>query len=204
MARRRKAAARAGARPALVLASASPRRRELLTQLGRSFEIVAADVDESEPPGLTPQEVAEALAERKALAVAQRLMEGTILGADTLVTDGAAIFGKPRDRAHAIEILSRLSSRPHWVITGVCLVDARSGRRRTASDRTRVTMRAMTRREIEEYVDSGEAMGKAGAYAIQETGDRFVTEVDGSWSNVVGLPMELLTRMLAEFEEAQE
>lgn len=149
---------------------------------------------------MAPQAVAETLAERKAQAVARQRAEGLVLGADTIVTDGTRIYGKPRDRDHAIETLSRLSSRPHWVITGVCLVDARTGRARTASDRTRVTMRAMTREEIEAYVDSGEAMGKAGAYAIQETGDRFVTQVDGSLSNVVGLPMELLTRMLEEFD----
>lgn len=185
---------------ALILASASPRRRQLLGQLGRPFEVVPADVDETEPPGMAPQAVAETLAERKAQAVARQRAEGLVLGADTIVTDGTRIYGKPRDRDHAIETLSRLSSRPHWVITGVCLVDARTGRARTASDRTRVTMRAMTREEIEAYVDSGEAMGKAGAYAIQETGDRFVTQVDGSLSNVVGLPMELLTRMLEEFD----
>jgi septum formation protein len=167
--------------------------------MGLDFEIVPADVDETEPPGLSPQADAEALAERKADAVARGRAVGVVLGADTIVTDGTRIYGKPRDRAHAIEILSRLSSRPHRVITGVCLIDGGTGRRRTASESTQVTMRAMTRAEIEAYVDSGEAMGKAGAYAIQETGDRFVTRVDGSLSNVVGLPVELLTRMLADF-----
>lgn len=167
--------------------------------MGLGFEVMPADVDETEPPGMAPQAVAEALAERKAEAVARGRGAGVVLGADTIVTDGTRIYGKPRDRAHAIEILSRLSSRPHWVITGVCLIDSGTGRRRTASESTQVTMRAMTRAEIEAYVDSGEAMGKAGAYAIQETGDRFVTRVDGSLSNVVGLPVELLTRMLAEF-----
>jgi len=186
--------------PPLILASASPRRKDLLPSLGRAFEVVPADVDESEPPGLPPHRVAEVLAERKAEAVARGRAHGIVLGADTLVTDGVRLFGKPRDRAHAVGILSSLSRRPHWGITGVCLIDAATGRRRTASDRTRVTMRAMSRAEIEAYVDSGEAMGKAGAYALQETGDRFVLSLEGSRSNVVGLPLELVERMLTEFD----
>jgi len=186
--------------PELFLASSSPRRRNLLKQLGRPFHVIRPNADETIPPGLSAAEVAEALAARKAKSAADRLTAGTVLGADTLIAAGGEIIGKPRDRAHAIEILTRLTRRPHFVITGICLLDARTGRRRAASDRTRVTMRRMTTAQIEAYVDSGEAMGKAGAYAIQETGDRFVERIEGSLSNVVGLPLELLGRLLAEFE----
>lgn len=187
-------------RPELILASASPRRRDLLRQLGRPFRVIEPNVDETVEADLPPVGMAEALAVRKAESVAAGLTQGTVLGADTLVAVDREIIGKPRDRAHAIAILERLTARPHVVVTGLCLLDARTGRRRVSSDQTRVTMRHMSRSEIEAYVDSGEAMGKAGAYAIQETGDRFIERVEGSFSNVVGLPLELLARMLAEFE----
>jgi len=184
----------------LILASASPRRRELLAATGRAFRVVPSDAEESVPPGMPPGKAAEHLACLKAAAVAARLTRGTVIAADTIVTSGSDIIGKPSDRADAIRILEKLSRRPHTVITGVCLMDAGTGRRLSASDRTVVHMRPMERAEIEAYVDSGEAMGKAGAYAIQETGDRFVERVEGSFSNVVGLPMELLERMLREFD----
>ena len=184
----------------LVLASASPRRRELLKQLGRPFQVIAPDADESLPEGASPARAAEELATRKAESVAALLHEGLVLGADTLVAAGARIVGKPRDRAHAIEILEMLNRQRHFVITGICLIDVRSRRRRVASERTAVVMRSMTRAQIEAYVDSGEAMGKAGAYAIQETGDRFVELVEGSLSNVVGLPMERVRQLIDELE----
>jgi septum formation protein len=121
-----------------------------------------------------------------------------VLGADTEVAVGDTVLGKPRDREHAREMLRSLSGTTHRVLTGVCLLDARSGARLEGVARTRVTMRALADAEIGAYVDSGEGDDKAGAYAIQETGDRFVTRVDGSWSNVVGLPMELLRGLLEQ------
>ncbi len=184
----------------LILASASPRRRELLAATGRTFRVVPSDAEESVPEGLSPAEAAELLACRKAEAVASRLTNGIVIGADTIVTSGSDLIGKPSDRADAIRILECLSRRAHTVITGLCLIDARTRRRLSACERTRVHMRGMERREIEEYVDSGEAMGKAGAYAIQESGDRFVERIEGSLSNVVGLPMELLERLLEQME----
>jgi len=184
----------------LVLASTSPRRRKLLERLGRAFRIAAPTADESAPPGLPPHRIAEEIAARKAASVAAAGEDALVLAADTLVAVDGSIIGKPRDRADAIAILERLCRRAHDVITGLCLIDAATGERRVASERTRVTMRPMTRAQIEAYVDSGEAMGKAGAYAIQETGDRFVQRVEGSFSNVVGLPLELLARLLDEME----
>jgi septum formation protein len=183
----------------LFLASSSPRRRELLKRLGRPFQVITPCADETLPEGLSAAESAEMLATRKAESAAARLAEGIVLGADTVVAAADGIIGKPRDRADAVAILTRLTRAPHVVVTGLCLLDARSGRRRVASDQTRVTMRPVPLAEIEAYVDSGEAMGKAGAYAIQETGDRFVERIQGSFSNVVGLPLELLGRMLEEF-----
>lgn len=186
----------------LILASSSPRRRELLGQLGRPFRVIPPHADESIPPGLPPEKVAEVIATRKAASAARHLTEGLVLGADTLVAAGGGIIGKPRDPEHAKRILRCLCRQPHFVITGICLLDVRSGRRRVAAERTRVTMRLMTDAEIDAYVAGGEAIGKAGAYAIQESGDRFVERVEGSRSNVVGLPMELLGRLLDEMEAA--
>ena len=186
----------------LILASASPRRHELLKQLGRPFRVIPPIADESPPAGLSPTETAELLAVRKAKSVASTLRSGLVLGADTLVALDDAVIGKPRDSEHAIEILERLAGRTQQVITGVCLMAVETGNRRVASEVTRVRMRPMTRAEIAAYVDSGEGFGKAGAYAIQETGDRFVEQVDGSLSNVVGLPIELVGRLLKEMESA--
>lgn len=184
----------------LILASASPRRRELLAATGRAFRVVPSDADETVPDGMPPGQAAEHLARLKASAVAAKLTRGIVIAADTIVTSGSDIIGKPADRADAIRILEKLNRRPHTVITGLCLIDARTGRRLSACDRTVVHMRHMERAEIEAYVDSGEAMGKAGAYAIQETGDRFVERIEGSFSNVVGLPMEVLERLLNQME----
>lgn len=180
----------------LVLASASPRRRQLLTRLGYPFDVAAPDADEPLDASLSPGELAQRLAWLKAEAVARDFPDALILGADTLVTTGGEVLGKPADRQDAIRILTRLGGTRHCVITGVCILDAASGRKWLDAEETWVTMRLMSRAEIEAYVDSGEAMGKAGAYAIQETGDRYVEKVEGSFSNVVGLPLELLARML--------
>lgn len=180
----------------LVLASASPRRRELLTQLGIAFRVQAADVDETPPPRATPDEAAREIAKRKALAVLANARAATVLAADTIVVAADGEFlGKPADAADARRILGKLSGTTHRVVTGVCLARA-GGDPHCASESTSVTMRALTAAEIDAYVASGESEDKAGAYAIQETGDRFVTRVEGSWTNVVGLPMETVVRML--------
>ena len=154
------------------------------------------DIDDQ----LTPAEQAEALAYFKASSV-QRLHAGrAVLGADTIVSIGREILGKAPGPEQAAEMLAKLSGTRHEVITGVALLGP-GHLRMIASETTRVTMRIITPAEINEYVESGEWRGKAGSYAIQETGDRFVVKVDGSFSNVVGLPMELLARMLAAFDQ---
>ena len=188
----------------LILASASPRRRHLLLEIGLPFEVVVPHVDESPPPGVPPERVAVELAGRKARAVAALRPDALVLGADTVVAEGRDIIGKPANRADAVRILSQLSGSRHAVTTGVCLLDTAEGRELSDYVTTWVTMKPMTRQEIEAYVDSGEAYGKAGAYAIQETADRYVEKIEGSFSNVVGLPLERVRQMLAVLHVRQE
>jgi septum formation protein len=181
----------------LVLASASERRRELLARLGVQFEVVTSGADESAPPGTAPDEVARVIARRKAMSVAPTRDE-PVLAADTIVVSAdGEILGKPADAADARRILAKLSGTTHCVVTGVCLATGRGARLATESCSTSVTMRPLGDDEIAAYVATGECFDKAGAYAIQETADRFVTRVDGSFTNVVGLPLELVSRMLA-------
>jgi septum formation protein len=180
----------------LVLASASPRRRELLTRLVPEFRVAASGADETLPEGRTPEFAARAIAERKARAVAAAT-DDPVLAADTLVVAASGeILGKPADAEDARRMLAVLSGTTHRVVTGVCLAARRGTFVAAASDTTHVTMRPLAPSEIAGYVASGESFDKAGAYAIQETGDRFVTSVDGSWTNVVGLPLETVERML--------
>ncbi|MEW6360113.1 MAG: Maf family protein [Planctomycetota bacterium] len=189
----------------IVLASASPRRSDLLKRIVDDFDVVPSDAVERIAPDCAPAEAAKANARAKAEAVARGFKRGTIIGADTIVAaaDGG-IVGKPTDRADARAILTRLAGSRHCVITGVCVIDAASSRTDCRAEATWVTMRAMSAAEIEDYVASGEADGKAGAYAIQETGDRFVVKVEGSMSNVIGLPVELLEKMLQEWNPDEE
>ena len=185
----------------LVLASASPRRKDLLAAAGIAFRVQPAGVDEDLEPGIAPDAGAVALAVRKARAAAARLGAGpaTVLGADTVVAlpDGR-VLGKPADRAEAESHLRALAGTTHTVFTGVCLLDLPGGAEESFCAASRVTMRAMAEDEVRAYAASGIGLDKAGAYALQEGGDRFVTRVEGSRSNVVGLPVEdLLPRLAA-------
>ncbi|HUS93284.1 MAG TPA: Maf family protein [Phycisphaerae bacterium] len=188
--------------PPLVLASSSPRRRQLLADAGLSFDVVPPPFGEPEelPEDLTPTRRAEALAYFKARAVAECRPEACVLGADTIVAADGRVLGKPADRADAERMLRGLSGTRHAVITGVALLMP-CGRRLIASETTYVTMRPMTEQEIADYLASGEWIGKAGAYAIQETADRFVVGLEGSFSNVVGLPVELVERLIGRAGE---
>ena len=184
----------------LVLASSSPRRRELLADAGYQFEVVSPPMDEPDEliHKLPPAQQAESLSYFKARSVADLHPDGLVLGADTVVAVGGQVLGKPTDADDARRMLRTLSSTRHCVITGVTLLGPQR-QRLIASEVTYVTMRPMSEQDIEDYIASGEWEGKAGAYAIQETAqDRFVLKVEGSYSNVVGLPMELVTRMLDE------
>ena len=184
----------------LILASSSPRRRELLRSGGYCFRVSPPSHMEPEinSPAVVPFQFAESTAYFKARSVAAQGDLGLILGADTIVTYRGAVFGKPSDADQAREILSTLAGTTHEVITGVALVDTHNDRRLIRHDTTRVTMRPMPDEVRERYIASGAWQGKAGAYGIQDRGDAFIECLEGSFSNVVGLPMELLARMLIE------
>lgn len=185
----------------LILASVSPRRAELLHGAGYRFQVIAPPLPEPEPSTaeLAPEQEAEALSYFKARAVAGGLAEGLVLGADTIVAYESRIFGKPRDRADAERILSTLMGTTHRVITGVTLLDAATERRSIEHEVTEVTMRRLTQAELDDYLASQAWEGKAGAYGIQDENDPFVESIRGSFSNVVGLPLELLAKMLASW-----
>ncbi|MBS3733794.1 MAG: septum formation protein Maf [Phycisphaerae bacterium] len=186
------------AKKPLILASNSPQRRDLLTEGGIAFEVRSSPVCEPThlPAGLSPAARAAAVAYFKARATAQATPERTVLAADTVVAVGEDVLGKPADADEARAMLRRLSRVAHRVITGVALIGP-DGRRCIESEMTRVTMRAMSDEQVARYVASGAWRGKAGGYAVQEADDAFVTRIEGSYSNVVGLPIERVQRMLA-------
>ena len=212
----------------LVLASASPRRQDLLRNAGIAFAVQAADIDETPLPGESPRDCAERLAQEKALAVWRTHQRDVVLGADTIVVIDETILNKPVDTQDAARMLRLLSGRVHRVITGVCIVQAavsgqwevagedrvghsspfaeevlRTENRelRTASETTLVTMNELSDDEIRDYVASGEPMDKAGAYAIQGRASRWIPRIEGDYSNVVGLPVALVYRMLSQMRQ---
>lgn len=182
--------------PALVLASASPRRAALLRQWGIPFRIMAAPLNER-PGGLPPAEAVMFLARQKAKLVAERLPSGFVLGADTVVVHAGEILGKPGDAAAAGRMLKRLSGGCHSVFTGLALADAATGRCETEVGETRVWMRALESELIEAYVATGEPLDKAGAYGIQGKAALFVEKIEGCYFNVVGLPADRLYLLLS-------
>ena len=177
-----------------VLASASPRRAELLTSAGFSFVVDPVDIDESAWPGEEPDSHVRRLAREKAVTASRRHAGKAVLGADTVVVLGGAILGKPRDDDDARRMLASLSGRVHHVFTGVAV--ARDGQVKDAVDVSAVTMSVWTEAEIAEYVASGEPRDKAGAYAIQGRAARFVERLEGSFSGVVGLPLAVVHQLL--------
>lgn len=182
----------------LILASASPRRAELLTAAGFAFDIQPADVDETPRPSESPTDYALRVARDKAAAVARSCRESArpVLAADTVVVAGDEILGKPRDDSDARRMLKRLSGGVHAVHTGVVLHAASGEREELVTTRVRVL--PLSDDEISWYIATGEAHGKAGAYAIQGYAARFIDHIDGSWSNVVGLPIATVYRMLRD------
>jgi nucleoside triphosphate pyrophosphatase len=182
----------------ILLASRSPRRIEMLTRSGIPFRAVAPGIDERPPVPLGPLRFVAWAARAKAEAVAAKAPGRVVVAADTEVVLHGRIFGKPEDRREAGAFLRALSGRAHQVYTAVQVIDGRSGRRAQGISRTYVTMRDLSDREIAAYVRTGEAQDKAGAYAIQGKGRRLVRSIRGPYDNVVGMPMRLLTRLLAE------
>lgn len=181
----------------IVLASASPRRQELLRQVGVSFRVSPSSFDEQVDRPMAPAELVEHLAASKALEVAARFPEALVLGADTIVVVDGEVLGKPRDRAEAVTMIQRLSGREHHVFTGVALVQ---GERRVISHEvTAVRFRSLTAGEIAAYVDSGEPVDKAGGYGIQGLGAAMVSGIQGDYFTVVGLPLCRTVQMLRQF-----
>jgi septum formation protein len=180
----------------LILASASPRRRELLGGLGLEFEVVPAEGEELLPEAVSPREAALSLARQKGLEVAARHPAAWVLSADTVVAVGGEVLGKPRDSAEALAMLKRLSGREHTVITAFCLLCREAGRERCAAVETEVVFRAVPEAELAAYAHSNEPLDKAGGYAIQGGAAAFVAKTSGSYSNVVGLPLERLSEAL--------
>ena len=181
----------------LVLASGSPRRRVLLRRAGFRFEVMRPEIAEEEQPGESPGAMVKRLAVSKAEAAAEALERGTlVLGADTTVVLDGKTLGKPVNAAEAVGMLLRLAGREHRVITGFCLWDAGSGSLEVGAIETEIVFRSMSRAEAESYVSTGEPLDKAGAYAIQGFGRRLVSEIRGSFTNVMGLPMEAIEEPL--------
>jgi septum formation protein len=186
----------------LILGSASPRRAEILTAAGIRFKIHPAQTDESAVAGETPQQLAERLASAKAECVARDFShdkDAFILGADTVVALDGESLGKPKDTADARAMLRKLRGREHQVITGISLIRIADGARITSSEITRVWFSAMTDREVDHYVSTGEPLGKAGAYAIQGIGGRYIPRIEGCYFNVVGLPIARVWQALVDF-----
>ena len=182
--------------PPLILASASPRRAELLRELKLKFKVIPSAATEMFDEQLSPRELCQLNAHRKARAVAKKIPDALVLGADTLVFLGCEIFGKPRDLDEAKQMLAKLQGRTHQVVTGVCLMHLRAHRERIFAVSTDVTFRPLTAGQISGYLSKMNPLDKAGAYAIQEHGDKIVAEISGSYSNVVGLPVERLREEL--------
>ncbi len=182
----------------LILASASPRRQQLLQQVGLPFHIIPADIDEQPHPGEAPQAYVLRMAHSKAQRIAQHYPMALVLGVDTIVTIDALILGKPRDAADARQMLRRLSGRSHTVLTGLALLRQSQGWTRLDSMGTQVHFRTLSDAEIDAYIATTEPLDKAGAYAIQGRARVFVDAFDGCYTNAVGLPVQRTAALLRE------
>ncbi len=185
----------------IILASASPRRRELLAQAGFEFEVVTSDVDEVADPSLTPDKLVMSLARQKAQAVAQNRADCAVIGSDTVVVLDGKVLGKPRDEADAVRMLESLSGRKHEVYTGVCIAFA--GETHCFFERTSVNFCELDGEQIKAYVATGEPMDKAGAYGIQGKGCVLVEGIEGDYFNVVGFPVSRFCREYKKLVDKQ-
>ena len=188
--------------PPLILASASPRRAELLRLVRADFRIITSAALEVNYEHLSPLEICQLNAHRKARAVAKKYPDSLVLGADTLVFLDNEILGKPRTLTEARRMLARLQGRHHQVVTGVCLMHLRRHREKVFAVSTDVLFHPLTSRQIRDYLALINPLDKAGAYAIQERGELIVSEISGSYSNVVGLPVEKLREVLSAWNQA--
>lgn len=183
----------------MILASASPRRRALLSLLGLPFEIAEAGVEEGRVEGESPQEMVIRLSKAKAEAVASRLRRGIVIASDTIVVLGGEVLGKPASPEEAVDMLRRLRGREHEVCSGLALLEVGSGRFYTACDKTHVHMRFYSDEEIAAYIATGDPLDKAGAYAIQDATFHPVARIEGCYASVMGLPLGLVAQVLRAF-----
>ncbi len=182
-----------------VLASASSRRRDILSNLGINFETLVSGVDESVPPGMDPETAALELAKRKAAAVLEKRPDSCVIGADTIVVIDGEVLGKPKDEGDAYRMLKMLSGRTHTVMTGVCVLY--QTKERSFVEKTQVKFYDLSEEEIDRYILSGEPLDKAGAYGIQGLGCVLVESISGDYFNVVGLPVAKLHRAIEEIAD---
>lgn len=183
----------------IILASASPRRLKLLKQIGLNPEILISDINETWNGNICPSELSRQLALKKAQACANKVLEGIIIGADTIVTLEGRIYGKPKDAEQAVEMIHSLKGKTHSVITGVAVLEQPGGKFFVDCEETRVVFKDLTDAEIKAYVNWGESWDKAAGYGIQGRGALLVERIEGDYFNVVGLPLQKLNKILGDF-----
>ena len=183
----------------IILASASPRRKELLEKIGLTFKVEPSNYEEQVHSGLEPHEFAQKIALEKARTVASKHKDGIVIAADTFIVFGGQILGKPHTENEARKMLETINGKSHSVITGFSIIDTSKNKTLSKSVETKVYLRKLTLAEIDAYVKSKEPLDKAGAYAIQGLGAVFVEKIEGDYFNVIGLPLSALTEALKEF-----
>lgn len=183
----------------LILASQSPRRKQLLEQIGLKFEVYPSNIEEFLDPLLSPREQVEALSIQKAITVAQKFADAIILSADTMVSFEGTLFGKPKDAKDAYTMLKKLSGNMHSVVTGFTIVDTKSAKKVTGSTETKLWFRTITNQEINNFITKEKPYDKAGAYAIHELGTIFVEKIEGDFFGAVGLSVFLVAQELKKF-----
>jgi len=183
----------------IILASASPRRKELLQRIGLKFKVDPSNYEENISSELEPHELAQSLSLEKAKLVAEKHMNALVIAADTFIVFEGKILGKPRTETEAKEMLETISGRQHSVITGFTIIDAASNKALSKAVETKVYIRKLSSNEIDAYVESKEPLDKAGAYAIQGLGSVIVEKIEGDYFNVIGLPLSALAETLKEF-----
>jgi septum formation protein len=183
----------------LILASASPRRKKLLNQLGLRFTIIPSKINEEEYSNLPPIRMVKELAMAKAKAVGKLVEDTVIIAGDTIVLNDGDVLGKPKDKEDAAIMLKKLSGKSHTVLSGLAVLSTSNNKIIVEYDRTEVLMSEITDDEIKKYINTGEPIGKAGSYAIQGLGGIFVEKIDGSYFTVMGLPIHKLQTMLNDF-----
>ncbi len=183
----------------IILASASPRRKELLEKIGLRFEVEPSNYEEDMPSALEPHEFAQKISLEKAKVVASKHKNAIVIAADTFIIFGGQILGKPHTEKEARKMLETISGKSHSVITGFSIIDTGTSKTLSKSVETKIYIRKLTLAEIDAYVKSKEPLDKAGAYAIQGLGSVFVEKIEGDYFNVIGLPLSALTEALKEF-----